>query len=236
MGESMIKEYFFPDIDKEVQQLMDRTSTRSVETISFVAVIFESLTLALFMLTRKSFGSEEWTSFFSVLFCVITCLVAFCIAKSFLKRETLEHFPVALLNTLYYLVMAFWAMWSSERRYQQGEQILTFYAVEILLVCFIALRPWFSIILTFLTYGALYAMLYRIDGAAGAYPVNFFLLSFVCAIGMTVRYHGLLKSSAATIELQKAKDFAATDAIRAQINAAGWAVKDTPAGPELSKL
>ena len=26
------------------------------------------------------------------------------------------------------------------------------------------------------------------------------------------------------------------DALRAQINAAGWAVKDTPAGPELSKL
>ena len=28
----------------------------------------------------------------------------------------------------------------------------------------------------------------------------------------------------------------AADELRAQINAAGWAVKDTPAGPELSKL
>ena len=37
-------------------------------------------------------------------------------------------------------------------------------------------------------------------------------------------------------EAKKAKDFAAADAIRAQINAAGWAVKDTPAGPEFSKL
>lgn len=37
-------------------------------------------------------------------------------------------------------------------------------------------------------------------------------------------------------EAKKAKDFAAADALRAQINAAGWAVKDTPAGPELSKL
>ena len=37
-------------------------------------------------------------------------------------------------------------------------------------------------------------------------------------------------------EAKKAKDFATADAIRAQINAAGWAVKDTPAGPEFSKL
>ena len=37
-------------------------------------------------------------------------------------------------------------------------------------------------------------------------------------------------------EAKKAKDFAAADALRAQINDAGWAVKDTPAGPELSKL
>ena len=37
-------------------------------------------------------------------------------------------------------------------------------------------------------------------------------------------------------DAKKAKDFAAADAIRAQINAAGWALKDTPAGPDFSKL
>ena len=54
----MIRDYFFPKIDKEVQRLMDRTSTKSVENISLVVVIFESVTLAFFTLTRKSFGQE----------------------------------------------------------------------------------------------------------------------------------------------------------------------------------
>ncbi len=202
----MIKDYFFPVIDKNVQELMDRTSTKSVETISIVVAIFESVTLALFMLSRKSLGSSEWTSFYSVLFCIAMCLVAFFVAKRILGSDSIDHLPVAILNTAYYLVMAFWAMWSSQTRYGMGEQILTFYAVEILLVCFIALRPWFSVIITMVTYGALYAMLYRVDGAAGAYLVNYILLAVVCAIGMTVRYHGLLRASKYAIELQKAKD------------------------------
>jgi diguanylate cyclase (GGDEF)-like protein len=205
-GDNMIKDYFFPVVDKDVQQMMDRTSTKSVETISLVVTLFEAISLALFMFTRKSFGSNEWTSFFSVMFCIVACLVAFFIAKRILDAETIKHLPVAILNTLYFIIMAIWAMWSSQRRYELGEQILTFYAVEVMLVCFIVLKPWFSIIITMGTYGLLYAMLFWMDGAAGVYPVNFFLLSVVCAICMTVRYHGLLKTSRATIQLQKAKD------------------------------
>ena len=210
----MIKDYFFPVIDKDTQQMMDRTSTKSIETISFIAAIFESVTLALFILTRKSFGSVEWTSCISVLFCIITCLLAFTIAKKLLRAEDCNHFPVVILNIFYYLVMAFWAMWSSQRRYANGEQILTFYAVEVLLVCFIALKPWACTIITVFTYGALYFMLCKIDGAAGVYFVNYFLLCVVSAIGMTVRYHGLLRSARATIQLQKAKDSEIQDKVK----------------------
>ena len=35
---------------------------------------------------------------------------------------------------------------------------------------------------------------------------------------------------------KKAKDWAAADAIRAQLTKMGWAVKDTAQGPQLSKL
>ena len=202
----MLKDYFFPVIDKDVQQLMDRTSTKSLETISAVVAAFEFVALVLFMLTRKNFGHTEWISFFSVSFCIVACLTVFLIAKKLLKSEAPDHLPVVILNTSYYIIMALWAMWSSYRRYELGEQILTFYAVEVMLVCFIVLKPWFSTIITLSVYGVLYGMLYSVDGAAGAYLVNFFLLSVMCAIGMTVRYHGLLKTSEATIQLQKSKE------------------------------
>ena len=35
---------------------------------------------------------------------------------------------------------------------------------------------------------------------------------------------------------KKAKDWATADAIRAELTAMGWAVKDTAQGPQLSKL
>ena len=53
----------------------------------------------------------------------------------------------------------------------------------------------------------------------------------------------LLTKPAAVTELvekraaaKKAKDWAAADAIRAQLTEMGWAVKDTAQGPQLSKL
>lgn len=37
-------------------------------------------------------------------------------------------------------------------------------------------------------------------------------------------------------DAKKAKDFQRADAIRDQLKALGWAVKDTPAGPEITRL
>ena len=72
-----------------------------------------------------------------------------------------------MLNSVYYLLMSVWAMWASYRKYEQGEQILTFYAVEVMLVCFIALRPWFSTLLTLTTYAAQFVIFWVIDRADG---------------------------------------------------------------------
>lgn len=202
----MIKNYFFPVVDKDVQQLMDRTSTRSMASISIVVAIFETVTLTLFMFSRKTLGRGEWNSFSSVMFCIIICITAFFFSRKLLQDETRHHFPVVILNTVYYLVMSLWGVWCSEHRYMLGEQILTFYAVEIMLVCFIALKPWFCVFITFVTFGVLYAMLYSVDKAAGVYLVNYILFAVVCSIGMTVRYHGLLRSAQATVELRKAKE------------------------------
>ncbi|MCR5756248.1 MAG: hypothetical protein K6G30_15725, partial [Acetatifactor sp.] len=148
----MLKRYFFPVVDKEVQKLMDETSTKSIENISIIVAIFEAVTLAFFILTRKSIGREELLSIHSVLFCIFTCLAGFLVSNLLLKKGLEDHWKVVVLNTVYYLLMSLWAMWSSHSTYADGEQMLTFYAVEVMLVCFIVLKPWFSMILAILTY------------------------------------------------------------------------------------
>lgn len=202
----MIRRFFFPVVDNDVSALMDRTSTKNIENISIIVAIFESLTLLFFIFTRSSFGNEEWASIASVLFCIAACFCGYFATRFLLKRNTLNHLQVVLVNTVYYMLMSLWSMWSSHYRYEMGEQILTFYAVEIMLVCFINVKPWFSTILTFASYLTLYLILERCDGATGLNPINYSVLVLVSAIGMWFRYHSLLRTSVATVELQKAKD------------------------------
>ena len=201
-----IKNYFFPVVDEDVRALIDKNGTKSIEYISLVVAIFESIVLAYFIFTRESFGKAELTSISSVLFCIAACLLGYFVTRRLLKKDTPNHLAVAALNTIYYLLMSFWAIWSSLARYEMGEQIVTFYAVEIMLVCYIVMKPWLSAILTLGTYGLLYATLYKIDGAAGIHAINYSVLVLVSAIGMGVRYYSLLQTSEATIRLQKAKD------------------------------
>lgn len=209
----MIRKIFFPKIDDETRTLMDQTCTKSIENISLVVAVFEAFTLALFVLTRRSFGSEEWTSIYSVLFCIVTCFAGYLCSKIILDQDTPSHYWVTALNVCYYMLMTLWSIWSSRRRYENGEQILTVYAVDIMLVCFIVLRPWVSVIMTIIAYGLLYLILYQIDGAAGIHIINFHILMIISAVGMVVRYHSILKVSKATIQLRETKDSEIKDKI-----------------------
>lgn len=209
----MIKEFFFPVVDNDVRSLMDRTSTKNIENISGVVAIFETLTLAYFILTRKSIGSDELISVASVLFCILSCLCGFLVTRSMLKKEKLNHYSVVFLNAAYWMLMSCWAMLSSYRHYQRDGQMLTFYTVEILMVIFIILKPWLSTVLIFVIYFFLYLMLNSIDGAAGINLTNYSILVLVSSIGMGMRYHSLRKASEARVELAKAKDSELQDKI-----------------------
>jgi hypothetical protein len=48
-GGSMLKRYFFPVVDKDVQKLMDETSTKSIENISIIVAIFENYLVSIYL-------------------------------------------------------------------------------------------------------------------------------------------------------------------------------------------
>ncbi|MBR6344787.1 MAG: hypothetical protein IKR70_03550, partial [Lachnospiraceae bacterium] len=107
----MIKKIFFPDIDKEVMMLMDKSSMKSIKNISIIVAVFESITLSVFILTRENIGRKEWLSIYSVLFCILTCLAGYFFTKFLLKKDSFDHIQAVLLNSLYYSIMSIWAMW-----------------------------------------------------------------------------------------------------------------------------
>ena len=210
---SYIKQYFFPKIDKEVQSLTDADSMRNIEHISPVVAFFEFLTLAVFILTTKSFGVNEWHSIESVIFCIGTCIFGYAFSKLMLRKPEPDHMMVMIFNAAFYLLMSTWGIITSIRRYVIGEQILTFYAVQVMMVCFIVLKPWLSIILTTLVSAMLYVTLYMIDQAAGLHILNYIVFGVVSMIGLIVRFHSITRMSETTVQLRNAKNSEIQDKI-----------------------
>ena len=202
----MFRKFLFPTIDAEVQNLIDEDSTKNIEYISLAIALFEAFSLVFFALPQRQFGTEEWISAGSVVFCAVTCFAGFFISRHLLRKAAPGHMRVIAFNTAYSVLLSAWSIWTSFRQYSRGEQILTFYALEIMLVCFVALRPWLSTVLTAGVYAVLYWTLYRVDGAAGINSFNYIVLAIVSIIGLTVRYHSLIRMAEATVRLQKTKE------------------------------
>ena len=202
----MIKEYFFCNVDDEVNKLMDENSVTNIENISIAIALFEMISLFVFVLSQDHFDQGEWISVGSVLFCFATCLSGYFFARYVKRKETFTHQQLMVFNALYYLLMSVWAIWTSYRQYSRGEQILTFYAVEVMRVCFIGLKPWLSTILTIVVYSTLYGVLFAIDGADGINLMNYIALGLISIVGVTVRYQSMLRMSEATVRMKKAKD------------------------------
>lgn len=210
----MLQEIFAPKISREVQKLVDEDTVRNIKYISFAVVFFELITLLLYVLTRKSFGLGEWASIGSVAYCIVTCLLGFLFARQIIRDASYSQRYVMGFKAAYFLLMSVWAIWAAFREYSRGEQILTFYAVEVMLVCFITLRPWMSSLLTACVYGALFVVLSGVDGAAGIQILNYGVLAIVSVIGMIVRYRSSVRMAETTVQLQLSKD----SEIRDQIN------------------
>ena len=100
-------------------------------------------------------------------------------------------------------ILSVWAIWVSWRHYPLGDQLFTFFAVELTVVCFITFRPLVSIVLMIGVYGGLYAALYKVDHAASVNSFNLSVLVLVSITGMIVRYHSQLKLSRNAVMLRR---------------------------------
>lgn len=206
MGIKTIKRYLFPRVGKSVQKNIDKESIKNIFHLSAAVAVFELLTLGYFTFTRAPFSRDSWISASSVLFCIAVCIAAHVCARSMLKKTDISSREAALFLVSCYLVLSLWAVLVSWRHYNQGEELLTFFAVELLMVCFIPLRPWISTLLTGGTYALLYAMMYYVDGAVRINKLNYAVLALLSMAGMVVRYHSQIRSSEKAVRLKKSNE------------------------------
>ena len=201
-----IKAFIFPKVEEEVLQDVDKNSLALIKNISLLIFFFEAVAFIVFILTRKEFNETAMVSIKSVSFCLATCLFAFLAAGKILKMSPVAHRWVELHNACYYVLLSLWAVQVTYRNYLGNEQILTFFAVQIMMVCFVPLMPFHGIFFPLIIYTIMYALLYSVDKGVGINVFNYALLMIVTITGMVVRFRSLVTASEKSLELEKTND------------------------------
>ncbi len=200
------KDFLFPKVDKEVQATVDKKSLGNIWRICIMIFAFEAIALILFLLTRKEFDQDAKVSIASASFCLAACLIGASGAGYLRKVKDLPHFTVEAFNGIYYLFLSFWGVQIAYRNYTRNEQVLTFFAVQIMMVCFVPLKPIHGIFFSAAVYIIMYISMCSKDGGAGLNIFNYALLMIVTFIGMIVRYHSEISSAQKSVDLKKTVD------------------------------
>ncbi len=184
-----LKGVLAPEVSPEMDQEMDRGNVESICYVSLAALILESMAAIVYMSTHSLSEPRVITSLTSVLFCCAFCLVGYLVARHFMREGHYDHRRVAVFKVVYFVVMSLWGVAASARHYAAGDQMLTFFIVELMMACFFVFKPWACGLLMGGACSALYAVLLHIDGAARISASNFLLFAVMATTGMSAHFH-----------------------------------------------
>ena len=201
-----IKSIIFPDIDAEVMREVDEVSLNLIMKLSRAVFVFEAIALLVYVLTRKEFDSEAIISIGSVIGCLIIYLLGVIASSRMKRRPNLPHSWVEAFNACYYLLLSSWSLQVAYRHYCNKEQLLTFFAVQMMMVCFLPLKPFHSIAFPTIIFVVLYAILYGVDKGAGLNVFNYALIMVLTITGMVARFYSQVKTAEKSVELKRIND------------------------------
>lgn len=198
-----LREYFFPNVSAEAQKELDRESLNNIRHICRYVLIIESALMAYFLSTVGMSTEGARASFISISLCVIMSLLGFLASSWLQKRIDCCPKRIVAFNAVFFIAYTAWAIAADYRHYIVGRQMLTFFTVELMLVCFVPFRPWLSSLLISGAFLALYCTMYLYNGCAGVNVPNFVVFAFVSAVGMAVRYHTQVHLSNQSVSLRE---------------------------------
>ena len=200
-----IHRYIRPEADQKIYRDIDRQSMRNIRKISICVLIFESIIFVVFLSTHiGAFDHEAFISTISVGYCILLCALAVFLSTKILENKASTRKSTLLFKLFFYLAFMIWAIFVDYRHYRHGEQMLTFSAANLVMVCFILLKPWLSMLLTGGVYLGFYLALYSVDRASGIQIYNFIVLAVASVACGIIRYHHQLNVCVKEQNLSKA--------------------------------
>ena len=200
-------QYMNPTLGDKVVSEIDRQSLRSIRIVSMFVLLFESAGLVSFFISNiKDFDRENMISLVSVSYCIILCATAFILSKKMLDSKNFTHNRFFIFKISFFVLFTVWAVFVDYRHYKQGDQMLTFFAVNLIMVCFIIFRPWLGTALVGGAYTGLFILLYSVDNAVRIQPLNFIIMGLISIACNAVRCHGQISVSTNTIRLNETNE------------------------------
>jgi len=200
---STVKRILFPDTAPEVRTELDVVNLKNLRMVSICLVIFEILVVSVFLATRSAIDSGVITSLISVSLGILFSVCSVIVSSLMLRRSDRRHRSVALLMVIAFAVMSVWGGFASYRHYLLHEQMLTFFAVQLMTVCFLVYRPIAGIVLMGAAYSGLYLALYLHDGAETINTYNYAIIALLSMACVVVRYHRQASISEKNTALQQ---------------------------------
>ena len=187
-----IRQLIRPSVSPEISQNIDRQSMRNIYRISLVVLIVETVTFAAYLLTRKGpFDQEATISTISVLYCIALCGLATFLSTKILKNKVFSRKACLSFKLFFYIAFMVWAMFADYRHYIRGEQMLTFAAANLIMVCFVIFKPVYGMLLTGAAHLGLYFVLFTFDKSANIQIFNYIVMAAASMACMIIRYHHL---------------------------------------------
>ena len=186
-----VRRYLAPMPDRELTVTMDRQSLRNISHVSLTACIFETLTLLIFTTIAgwRLDRQEVLVSVLSVGLCALFSLAVYLISRKMNNQKQPSHRATVIFKITVFVVYSLWAILADLRHYTVQDQMLTFITVQMLMVCFVLLKPWAGIVLNIVAYGGLYIGTLLVRQGEGMDIFNLIMLAVLSAVCISVRYH-----------------------------------------------
>lgn len=195
-------DFMNPSVNPVIEKEMDTASLKNIRMISLIGLVFEVLAaIAFFASIRGKIDSNALISVVGISFSILLCTFSFFQSKSMLKKEDISRRRFFIFKLIVYIGFTASAIMFDYHNYKQGDQMVTFYIINLLMISFVLFKPWFETVLVVCSYLAMFICLYSVDGAAHIQPIDFFVLALTSIATSAVRYHSLINVSSNTVRL-----------------------------------
>ena len=176
----------------EARMDVANSNLASIRLMGSFVIALETITLAYVLLVPEGQIQSRTASAMSVGLILLLCIVSIWIAHVLKRGEKTSVLAADALLVAIFVLATAWGIFASYRHYVVGEQIVTFYVVQLCFICFLLTKPLQSVIMYGGAFGTFYAMCVAFDGAPSLNVTNYVLFAVIAILGATVRYQTMI--------------------------------------------